>query len=151
MTEKIQAIRGWVKEALECETKKATKQLHNKHDMTDYERGRTHGAISAYQHVLVETSSSNAWKMPMYALDAWATDISENTPLSIGAGIQIYNFCDTNDLLNMHNLLSIIIELGQRGYSQYDIINMLKHEGKRQNTGLIAKIWRRKGKNEHSR
>jgi hypothetical protein len=148
MSEEIQAIRGWVWKALECKTKKAIEQLHNKHFMTDYERGEVMGAISAYQHVLVETSPTSAWKIPMYSFDAWAMDISENTPLSIGAGMEIHNFCDSNDLLNMHNVLSIVIELGQRGYSQYDIKNILKHEAKRQGKGLRAKKWGRKEKNE---
>jgi hypothetical protein len=71
MNEQILAIREWAKNALECETKKAITLLHNKHVMTDYERGRMHGAISAYQHVLVETSPTSAWKVPYNAFNAW--------------------------------------------------------------------------------
>jgi hypothetical protein len=139
MNEQILAIRGWVQNAVECETKKAIKQLHNKHFMTDYERGRMHGAISAYQHVLVETSPTSAWKVPYNAFNAWVTDICEHTALTAGEAIEIYNFCDSNDLLNMHNVLSIIIELGQQGHNQYDIINTLKDEAIRQGNGLRAK------------
>jgi hypothetical protein len=148
MNEQIQAIRGWIRNALECETKKAIKQLHNKHFMTDYERGRTHGAISAYQHVLVETSPTSAWKVPYNAFNAWVTDICEHTALTAGEAIEIYNFCESNDLLNMHNVISIIIELGQEGHNLYDIINILKHEAIRQGKGFRAKKWRRKEKDE---
>jgi hypothetical protein len=46
----------------------------------------------------------------------------------------------------MHNVISIIIELGQREYNQYDIKNILKDEAIRQGKGLRAKKWWRNGK-----
>lgn len=52
MNEEIMATRGWVQNAL----KSAVDKRNKKRKVTDYDRGRIAGSISAYQHVLVETS-----------------------------------------------------------------------------------------------
>lgn len=58
MNEEIMALRGWVQNAL----KDAVDARNQKRRVSKYDSGRISGNISAYQHVLVETSLSNARK-----------------------------------------------------------------------------------------
>lgn len=124
MNEEIMAIRSWVHDALKC----AVNKRNEKQKVSEYDRGRIAGIISAYQHVMVETLPTSVWKKEYNDLNVWIRDITINTPLTISDAIRIYDFCDRNDLLKRYNVVERVIELGLEGHTQYDITNLLKLE-----------------------
>jgi hypothetical protein len=140
MNEEILGIRGWVQNALEG----AVNERNKRGAVSDYDRGRLAGTVSAYQHVLVETSPAAAWKIPYNAFEGWINDITASTSLTIGDAIMIYDFCDSNDLLKRHNIVERVIELGLEGRTQYDITNILKLEALREAQRIRLRRGRRK-------
>jgi hypothetical protein len=61
MNEEITNIRGWVQDALDSAVEEGNRDGRG----SNYDRGRIAGIISAYQHVMIETSPTAAWKKPM--------------------------------------------------------------------------------------
>lgn len=130
MSEEVMAIRGWAQNALNC----AVTERNQKRKVSDYDRGRIAGIISAYQHVLVETAPTAVWRIPHSAFNLWIDNITTYAPLSVGDAIDIHFFCESNDMLSTDNIIETVIALGNVGLSRYQIkfvlgLNIVKRGG----------------------
>jgi hypothetical protein len=141
MNEERLSLKAWAQEKFEDAIEQAAKACERK--VSEYEHGELMGAVSAYHNVLVELGPANAWKCEYNAFNAWVEEISKHSPLTIGDAIEIYNFCDRNDLLKRYNVVERVIELGLQGHTRYDITNLLKLEALKE-TRWIKLRWRRK-------
>lgn len=117
MNEEIMHIRGWVHDALKC----AVNERNKKQKVSEYDRGRIAGIISAYQQVMVETSPLQARKIQYNALERCVSNITINTPLRLTDAIGICHFCDINDMLSLDNTIDIVIALGNMDFDSYEI------------------------------
>jgi hypothetical protein len=145
MNEEGLSIKKWARGKLEGVMEKATKALERR--VSEYEHGELMGAVSAYHNVLVELGPANVWKREYNAFNAWIEEICKYSPLTVGDAIEIYNFCDRNDLLKRYNVVEMVIELGLQGHTRSDITNLLKLEALKE-TRWIKLRWRRKEKDE---
>jgi hypothetical protein len=157
MNEEGVSIKVWVQGKFEDAIEQAAKGLEQ--GVSSYDHGELMGAVRAYHNVLVRLGPANTqktecnaspigWKAEYNVFNAWIDKICMHSPLTLGDAIDIYNFCDSNDLLKQQDIVENIITLGLRGHCRYDITNLLKLEALKGGKWIHKGIWRRKKHNE---
>lgn len=137
MNEEGVSIKVWVQGKFEDAIEQAAKALEQ--GVSSYDHGELMGTVRAYHNVLVRLGPANTrkteynaspigWKAEYNVFNAWIDKICTHSPLTLGDAIEIYNFCDRNDLLKRYNIVGKIIELGLQGHTRSDITNLLKLE-----------------------
>jgi hypothetical protein len=117
-------IKKYVEDALKNAERVAIE--YRAHGVSDYNRGRVHGNISAYCNILNELQSCDKLKTECDIFDMWINDVCQASPLTAGGAIEIYMFCDREGIPITDALLRAVIQLSLRGKDRYEITQRLK-------------------------